>query len=99
MKNFSALILLVIAFILFLIGISIPGINRPIHIIFVMAGMLLGFIFYLRVFREVLTSSKLSRGERILWIVAIVCLPMIGNMFYIIIHNSAESKQIPDTEI
>jgi hypothetical protein len=99
MKNFSLLILLIISFILFLIGISIPGRETPLHIIFVVAGVLLGFIFYLLTFRQVLRTSSLSSGRRIFWIVAIVCLPMIGNFIYIIIHDADTRKQIPKPEI
>ncbi|HET9825331.1 MAG TPA: hypothetical protein VFP87_08355 [Chitinophagaceae bacterium] len=99
MKNLSLLILLVVAFLLFLIGISIPGTARPLHIIFVVAGTALGFVFYLLTFRQVLTTPSLSPGRRIFWIVAIVCVPMIGNLVYVIIHDADVRKQVPKPEI
>ena len=99
MKKYSQLLLLAISFILFLVGISIPGRNRPIHIIPVVAAVLLGLIFYVQIFREVIKTPELGSDERIFWIVAIVCLPVIGNMLYVLIHRSAASKQIPKPEI
>src|SRR4030095_15130478 len=95
MKNLSLLILLVVSFILFLIGISIPGRGTALHIIIVVAAVTMGFVFYVLTFRQVLKSSSLSNERRIFWIVAIVCLPMIGNLFYIIIHDALTRKQIP----
>ena len=99
MKNLSLLILLVISIILFFIGISIPGTGTVLHIVFVVAGVTLGFIFYLLSLRQVLKTPSLSSGRRIFWIVAIVCLPMIGNLIYIILHDADTRKQIPKPEI
>lgn len=99
MKNFSLLMLLVISFVLFMIGIFIPGRGEPLHIIFVVAGVTLGFAFYLLTFRDVLTTSSLSGGRRIFWIVAIVCVPMIGNLIYIILQDAFTRKQIPKPQL
>jgi len=99
MKTYSPLLLLAIAFVLFLVGISIPGADSPLHIIFVVVAVVLGFIFYLRIFLEVIRSHELSQGERTLWTVAIVCLPVIGNLLYVLIHNSAASSQTPKPEV
>jgi len=99
MKTYSPLLLVAVAFVLFLVGISIPGIDSPLHIIFVAVAVVLGFIFYLRIFLEVIRSHDLSQGERTLWTVAIVCLPVIGNILYVLIHNSAASKQTPKAEV
>jgi len=99
MKYLSLLILLIISFILFMIGIFIPGPGRPLHIIFVVAGVILGFIFYLLTFRDVLTTRFLRGGKRIFWIVAIVCVPMIGNLIYIILQSAFTKKQVPKPQI
>ena len=96
MKNLSLLILLVISFILFLIGISIPGRGTALHIIVVVTSIVLGFVFYAVSFKQVLS---LKSERRIFWIVAIVCVPMIGNLIYIIVHDALTRKQIPKTDI
>jgi len=98
MKTYSPLLLLAIAFVLFLVGISIPGIDSPLHIILVVVAVALGFIFYVRIFLEVIRSDELNQGERTLWTVAIVCLPVIGNILYVLIHKSAASSQSPKPE-
>jgi hypothetical protein len=96
MKNLSLLILLFVSFILFLVGISIPGRGTALHIIFVVTGLVLGFVFYALSFRQVL---NLKNERRIFWIVAIVCVPMIGNLIYIIVHDALTRKQIPKTDV
>jgi hypothetical membrane protein len=99
MKNFSLLILLIVSFLLFLIGIFIPGTGRPLHIAFVVAGVTLGFLFYLLTFIQVIKTPSLNSGRRIFWIVAIICVPMIGNVIYIILHDADTRKQIPKPEV
>jgi hypothetical protein len=99
MKNLSLLILLFVSFILFLVGISIPGRGTALHIIVVVTAVALGFVFYILSFHEVLTTPSLRGERRIFWIVAIVCLPMIGNLIYIIVHDALTRKQIPKTDI
>ncbi len=99
MKNFRLLILLIISFVLFIIGITIPGIGSPLHIIFVATGITLGFIFYLLTFIQALKTPSLSNGRRIFWIIAIVCVPMIGNLIYIIVEDALTRKQIPKPEV
>jgi len=99
MKNLSLLILLIVSFILFLTGVSIPGTGTVLHIILVVVGTALGFIFYVLTFMQVLKTPSLSQGRRIFWIVAIVCLPMIGNLIYVIMHDADARKQVPKPEI
>jgi hypothetical protein len=96
MKNLSLLILLIVSFILFLVGISIPGRGTALHIIVVVTSVALGFVFYALTLHQVL---KLKSERRIFWIVAVVCLPMIGNLIFIIVHDALTRKQIPKTDI
>lgn len=99
MKNISLIILLFVSFILFLVGVSIPGRDTALHIIVVVTAVLLGFAFYLLSFRQVLTTPDLKGERRIFWIVAIVCLPMIGNLIYIIVDDALTRRQIPKTDV
>ena len=95
MKIFSLLPLLIVAFLLFMIGVSIPGTSKPLHIIFVVTGVIAGFIFYLLTFRDALTTPSLNKGQRLLWTVAIVCVPVIGNLLYVLIHGTVIKNQVP----
>jgi len=99
MKNFSFLVLLMTSAILFAIGISIPGRENLLHIIFVVVGTALGFMFYILTLLQVIRTPTLSPGRRVFWIVAIVCVPMIGNLIYIFIHDADTRKQIPKPEV
>lgn len=94
MKNVSLLAMVVVAFLLFIIGLFIPGTLNPWHIFFVTAGMLTGFVFYLLSFRKMRKDKSLSDGRKMLWTVVIVCLPMIGNTFYIIVDMMSSFPQI-----
>lgn len=94
MKNVSLLAMVVVAFLLFIIGVFIPGTLNPWHIAFVTAGMITGFVFYLLSFRKMRTDKTLSEGRKMLWTVVIVCLPMIGNTFYIIVDMMSSFPQI-----
>jgi len=96
MKNLSFIILLFVSFILFLVGISIPGRGTALHIIVVATAVLVGFVFYVLSFRKAL---QLNGERRIFWIVAIVCLPMIGNLIFLIVHDALTTRQIPKTDI
>ncbi|HEV8506173.1 MAG TPA: hypothetical protein VGQ53_12255 [Chitinophagaceae bacterium] len=99
MKNLSLLILLFVSFILFLVGVSIPGRGTALHIVVVVTAVALGFAFYVLTFHQVLTTPSLKGERRIFWIVAIVCLPMIGNLIYIIVNDALTTKQIPKTDV
>ena len=99
MKNLSLLILVGISFLLFLIGVALPGRDQPLNVIFVVAGVTLGFIFYLLSFWHVIKTRTLSSGRRIFWIVAIVCLPMIGNVIYLILQDAFTRKQVPKPQL
>ena len=96
MKNLSFITLLFVSFILFLVGISIPGRGTALHIIVVATAVLVGFVFYALSFRKAL---QLTGERRIFWIVAIVCLPMIGNLIFLIVHDALTTRQIPKTDI
>jgi hypothetical protein len=99
MKIFRLIIWLAIGFILFLIGLSIPGAKNPVHIILVVAGILIVLGFYLRTFRHMLTTSSLSKGRRMLWTVLIIAMPVIGNMLYVLIHRLGSSHQVVKQEV
>jgi hypothetical protein len=95
MRNNLLFLLLLVAAIFFAVGLSIPGTGRPLHIVFVVAGMICGFVFYLISFRRALTTRSLTKGRRMFWILAIICLPMIGNCFFIIVDQFAGPPQVP----
>lgn len=94
MKDLSLLSMVIVAFFLFIVGIFIPGTKNPWHIILIIAGLVTGFIFYLLSFQKMLKDRRLIKGRRMFWIVSIVCLPMIGNVFYVIMNMMSAGPQI-----
>lgn len=98
MKDVSLLSMVIVAFLLFIVGVFIPGTENPWHIILVVAGLVAGFTFYLLSFRKMLKDSRLIKGRRMFWIVSIVCLPMIGNIFYVIMNMMSAGPQIIKSE-
>jgi hypothetical protein len=87
-----------VAFLLFLVGLFIPGTKNPWHIALVAAGMATGFTFYLLSFRKMLKDKTLTKGRKMLWTISIVCLPMIGNTFYVIVDMMSAAPQIIKSE-
>jgi hypothetical protein len=94
MKGISLLTMVIIAFLLFLVGLFIPGTGNLWHIVLVAAGMAIGFTFYILSFRKMLKDPTLTKGRRMLWTTSIVCLPMIGNTFYVIVDMMSAVPQI-----
>jgi membrane-bound ClpP family serine protease len=95
LKNLSLLILLILAAVLFTIGLFIPGTGKPLHVVFVIAGVICGSIFYLLSFIHVIKSPSLTSSRRIFWIVVIVCVPVIGNLIYVIVQDALSRRQVP----
>jgi len=98
-KNLSPLILLFFSAILFFVGVSIPGQRSFLHLTLVIAGVALGLTFYLITFLHVLKTPTLNSGKRMFWIVAIVCVPMIGNLIYVLLQYAFTKKQVPKPQI
>jgi hypothetical protein len=97
-KNLSLLVLLFFSTIFFFVGVSIPGQKSFLHLAFVISGVILGFIFYLRTFIHVIKTPTLNSGKRMFWIVVIVCVPMIGSVIYILLQYAFTKKQVPKTQ-
>ena len=97
-KNLSILILLFFSTIFFFVGVSIPGQKSFLHVALVIAGVVLGFLFYLVTFIHVIKTPTLNSGQRMFWIVAIVCVPMIGNLVYVLLQYAFTKKQVPKPE-
>ena len=95
MRRYSQLSWLALATVMFLAGIFVPGRLSAPHLILVIGAVIVGLYFYIDTFREVLHGNKVSEDRRIFWIIAIICLPMIGNMLYVIIHHSTSGRQAP----
>ena len=98
MKTVPLLIMFILSAILFFGGMSIPGQKSFLHLTLIVAGVILGAIFYVITFRDAIKTPTLNKGKRMFWIVAIVCVPMIGNLVYVLLQSAFTKKQIPKPE-
>jgi hypothetical protein len=95
MKLLPLLTLFLLSAILFFGGMSVPGPKSFWQVTMVVAGVILGFIFYLITFIHAIKTPTLNSGKRMFWIVAIVCVPMIGNLVYLLLQSAFTKRQIP----
>ena len=98
MKTVPMVILFILAAVLFFAGMSIPGQKSFWHLALVISGVIIGFIFYLITFIDAIKTPTLNKAKRMFWIVAIVCVPMIGNLVYVLLQSAFTKKQIPKPE-
>jgi hypothetical protein len=95
MKSFRILWALIAGSILFAVGLLIPPAHPIIRDVFITSGVLSVLFFYIMTLWDVIHSSTLSEYIRIFWLVVVVCVPVIGNLAYVIIHYTVIKKQVP----
>jgi len=55
---------------------------------------LLGFIFWLWMLIHAITNKGLSDGEKIVWVLVIIFLPLLGSIIYFFVGKSKGSSSI-----
>lgn len=98
MKLFLNILILLAASLIFTIGLFIRPRNETAKNFFLVTGAVIGFIFYLKTFLQVIRSHSLSQQRKIFWMVVIICVPIAGNLLYLIIQDTLSTKQIPHGE-
>jgi hypothetical protein len=94
MKNISLLFIVIAGVALFMIG-AIPHYDHPaVSHVLMGAGAALIAIFYLVTLVQVIRSSTISNKRRIVWIIIIICAPLVGNLLFIIVHDAMISRQV-----
>ena len=58
-------------------------------------GGLLLFVFYIITFRWMLRSTSVPPKRRVFWTTAIICLPVIANIIYVIMHDAFLHPEVP----
>ena len=83
---------------LFMAG-AVPHYNHPVAGYILMGlGTLLVLAFYLLSLRQVIQSKTLRTSRRIVWIILIICAPVVGNLVYILFHDAQVSSRVPETK-
>lgn len=95
MRHSRLIWLIALGALLFAIGLFVPFSYYYLRATLLIAGAALGFLFYLYTLIEVLKSKSLRQSRKIFWMVVIVCVPVFGNLIYIVMQDSMSHKQTP----
>ncbi len=92
MKNNHLFLLAFIGSIIAAIGFFIRPELHPVlkFTILALAGVIL-IAFYLLTFNQMLHKKSIDSSKRIFWTIAIVCLPFIGNILYLILNDMSNT--------
>src|SRR5688500_9837138 len=95
MKNGRLLVLAITGSVIGSISFFIrPEENPVIKYTLLTIAVLLIIIFHLLIFRQVLRKENLDPPEKIFWTIAIICLPLIGDIIYLIINDAVTRSQV-----
>ena len=80
---------------IFLTGISVARHHSLLHFGLIILGVLVVLAFYFLTFAEVIVTLPEDPYKKIFWVVAIACVPIAGNVVYVIFHEMAMQRQQP----
>jgi sulfite exporter TauE/SafE len=94
MKNGRLLLLAIIGSVIGGISFFIrPAEHAVIKYMLLAIAALIILLFHLLIFRQVLKKENLDSAERIFWTISIICLPLIGDIIYLIINDAVNRPQ------
>ena len=96
MKNSHFLLLVIAGSITGCIGFFIPPEYHAFekYLILGVSALIL-LLFYSLSFMDVLKNENLNQQRRIFWTIVIICVPLIGNVLYLIINDAINRQQQP----
>lgn len=98
MKNISLILIVLGGIVLFMAG-ALPHYNYPVvRYILMTAGGVAVFAFYLISLLQVLRTRSIRNSRRIIWVILIICVPIAGNLIYILFHDAQVSSRVPETK-
>lgn len=95
MKKIRILFLAAVGLVLSIIGLTLLVDKKNAGYVWLSIEGLLLFIFYVITFRWMLRSTSILPKRRVFWTTAIICLPVIANIIYVIMHDASIHMQIP----
>lgn len=95
MKGLKILWLLIAGSFLFLAGMLISPNYEAVKYTLLISGTVVVTVFYLVTLLRVINTNTLSQSRRIFWLIAVVCVPIMGNLAYVIIHDTLMRRQVP----
>ncbi|MEI9944715.1 MAG: PLDc N-terminal domain-containing protein [Chitinophagaceae bacterium] len=95
MKNLKLLWLLGIGALLFAIGMFILPHYKVVKDTFLISGTAFVLVFYFKTLLQVIYSHSISPSRRVFWMIVVICVPVMGNLAYVIIQDTLSTKQVP----
>lgn len=95
MKNIRLLVLVFTGCILFFIGLMMPDYNTFLSYLFMITGAFMVLLFYFITLLHVIKTFSHDSSKKIFWLIALVCVPVLGNIIYVIFRETANRRQTP----
>ena len=95
MKGLRLLLLPAIGFALFVTGVLISDSQKIVRGTFVICSVLITLVFYFITLSHVIRGVVRGESKKLFWLVAIICVPVVGNIIYIIFLETANRRQQP----
>lgn len=95
MKRLRVLWWLVAGSIVFAAGLFTPVNQSFIKYFLLAAGTVIVSIFYIKTIALLLRSETLGRQRKMFWLIVIVCVPVMGNIAFVIIQSTLSTRQVP----
>ena len=95
MKNIRLLVLAAAGFSVFIAGLVTSSAHWILHLSLLIAGATIILFFYFSTLVPVFKMARDDVPKKIFWLIAIICMPVIGNIIYLIFQETANRKQKP----
>lgn len=95
MRRLRVLWWLVAGSIVFAAGLFTSVSHEFIKYFLLAAGTVLVSVFYLKTILSVLRSETMGRQRKMFWLIVIVCVPVMGNIAFVIIQSTLSIRQVP----
>lgn len=95
MKNVPLILLVITGSLLGGISFFIsPEQHASLKYLMLACAALILVAFYFLTIRQVIKKESLNPAEKIFWTIVIICVPLIGNVIYLIISNAVNGPQV-----
>lgn len=94
MKGLNRLFILAAGTIIFVVSLLIPVKYVVARYIIMIAGAIIVLAFYFITLLSVIKTTKIPSQRKIFWLVAIICVPVLGNAIYVIFSGMANRRQL-----
>lgn len=83
-------------FSIFTAGLLLSGSNSG--TVLMITGALVTLVFYFITLFDVIGLYRKGLPKSIFWVIGVICLPVIGNIIYVIFREMANKKQVVVTQ-